>query len=470
MAVAAGARAGFGRGRGGGAVGDRCAGKRVGLGLHARQEAELAVGDDRIARVDTGGDERAVAGVAGHGDGAELDGAVGLDDVDRGAVLAVLHGGRGDDDGAAVDADIGDDVDEAAGPERAILVGEDRLEGDHARRRVDGVVDEGEAAVVARDAGDPVDGADGGLPGGEGGADLIEHALGHTVGDRDGRELVDGDDGEVVVVGLHQRALVEETLAGAAGDGGANLGITELEFGIGDGGFLGLHGGVGGGGLGDVLDVLLFRDGGLAVEQTVAIEIGLGLLGVGAGGGEVGARAAEAVFERAAVEGDEEVAGLHVLTLLEIHLGNDAIDLGFDDDSAHGLHIADRLDAAGHVFLGCDGDLDGYGGRGGSGGGTCGGARFATAGEGEKRGGQRPGGKLQGSEASGVVHRLDRILAAGRRDGRSGRQRSAGSIEGAIERRLRSKMAGPGCMGGDKLVGKRGARRKPPGEVARACP
>jgi hypothetical protein len=228
------------------------------------------------------------------------------------------------------------------------------------------------------DTGGAVRGGDRGGARGEGGADFLEGALGHRVGHGDRVQLVDRDDGEIIVVGLHERALVQEELAGAAGDRRADLGVAEQQLGVGHRRLLGLHLRPGRLGLGRILHIFLLRDGGLVVQPLVTVKVGLRLRGHGPGVGEVGARAAQAVLERPAVELHQQVAGLHVVALAEMHLGDDAVDLRLDGDVAQGLHRADGLNPARHVLLHGDGGLDGHGGSAAR---LGGGGAAATGGE-----------------------------------------------------------------------------------------
>ena len=66
--------------------------------VRAGREAQLAVGDDLLARLDAARDHRVVVRRARDADRPHRDGAIGSDDVDVLALLAVLHGGRRHDD------------------------------------------------------------------------------------------------------------------------------------------------------------------------------------------------------------------------------------------------------------------------------------------------------------------------------------------------------------------------------------
>ena len=120
---------------------------------------------------------------------------------------------------------------------------------------------------------------------------------------------------------------MQEALAGATGDGGPDLSVAELELGVGHRGRLGLHVRLGCLGPRLVLGESFLGNGRLLVEVGIALGVDNGFRGLGAGGGERGLRLQQRILERAAVERDQQVAGLNLITLLELQLCNDAIDL-----------------------------------------------------------------------------------------------------------------------------------------------
>ena len=79
-------------------------------------------------------------------DRPQLHGLIRLDEVDVGAVRAGLHGQRRHDDRRRFGRQPHHDVDELAGPELPIVVGERPLDLDRAGRLIDGVVDERDVA------------------------------------------------------------------------------------------------------------------------------------------------------------------------------------------------------------------------------------------------------------------------------------------------------------------------------------
>ena len=116
------------------------------LTLVPGREPQLADGDDLLARLQAARDDGVVALGARDLDVAQLDGHVGLDDVDVLAVRAVLHRRRRRDDGVLLLVQRQHDVDELPGPERLVGIRELGLELDRAGRHVGGVVDERELA------------------------------------------------------------------------------------------------------------------------------------------------------------------------------------------------------------------------------------------------------------------------------------------------------------------------------------
>src|SRR5262245_67709 len=98
------------------------------LHLGAGRESRQAVGHDSLARLEALGDDRLAALGARHGNAAEIDGRVRLDDVDEGALLSGLDGLRRDHDGVGLGGQGEGDIGELARPEAPLLVGERGLE------------------------------------------------------------------------------------------------------------------------------------------------------------------------------------------------------------------------------------------------------------------------------------------------------------------------------------------------------
>ena len=88
-----------------------------------------------------------------------------------------------------------------------------------------------------------------------------------------------------------------------------------------------------------------------AAQGLGPLEAGRGLVAQRRRAAALGDRALDVGPALVGVEGDEHVAGLHLLAFLELDLVDDAGDLGGDDDGFEGPHGADRLagldDAAG---------------------------------------------------------------------------------------------------------------------------
>ncbi len=372
-------------------------------------EAFLAFGDHVFAGVEAGADD-GLFGLAGGGVEAKDGDVANGDSVlrfvqhpDELAAGAGLDGLRIDEHAGGFDAKAGADVDELAGPENAVGIGEAGFEFDGAGGGVDGAIDEGQRA-----GGDAVtfgESGDGHGPFGLVFADLWEEVFGDGECDVDGGGLEEGDEGVVVLFG--KGALLGGDDAGAAGDGGVDFGVVDEEasfleagavgafggFRAFDGGAAGIDGGFGGVGIGGGLvglfageDALLFQLAAAAGDGVeifpgglIAIDVGFGLFGVGLIAGDVGLDFGELADEGFGVEGEEELAFADVLAFDEVDVDDGGGDASFDFDGGAGFDVADGGDFEGDVGRGGLDGADGLGGRNGGRGGGC----FAGAGQGE---------------------------------------------------------------------------------------
>ena len=100
----------------------------------------MAFDDDLFAGAEAGFDGDVAVNPGAEDDGAEFDGLLVGEDVDVVAGLAVLERGGGDDDGVLQRFKEDGDVDELAGPEAGVGVGESGFKADGAGGSVDGVV------------------------------------------------------------------------------------------------------------------------------------------------------------------------------------------------------------------------------------------------------------------------------------------------------------------------------------------
>jgi len=91
-------------------------------------ESRLAVDDDPFTRPQPRSDDRPQIADLRDRDGTDRDRSIGLDDIDIGAVRALLHGGRGDGQPVRQGFEQQPRVDQLAGPQPALLVWKDRLE------------------------------------------------------------------------------------------------------------------------------------------------------------------------------------------------------------------------------------------------------------------------------------------------------------------------------------------------------
>ena len=175
--------------------------------------------------------------------------------------------------------------------------------------------------------------------------DVVQLRLRHRECDVDGRQLIDGD--QIDVVGLDDVALLHHQVSGAAVDRRADGGIAELDLGLLHGRFIGLDGGlralngglirlhclVRGVGIGGVLLALVLGNdalleqvliaGGLRLRvfmrRDVAAQVGLGLAQLGGVAGQVGLRLADHGVERPPVDAEQQIALFDGVAFLEMY-------------------------------------------------------------------------------------------------------------------------------------------------------
>ena len=341
-------------GRGGGDGGGGGGGGRSGLvgddDVAALAEPIETFEDDGVAWVDALGDGLLRAAERTEDNVANGRFVVLVDDVNIGAAGAELDGGGRDHDGVFEGADAHADVDELVGEEAFVVVGKFGLEAERAGGGIDLVIE------GFQEAG----GEDGGfvaIPG------FDDHRLARLVGFEDGGEidLGDGerdgnrtrlsDDDDAIGVGLPDEiAGVDPAQTGAAGDGGFDAGVGELQPGVVD---LGLIGGDGALALGDerLLDVeLLLRDEVLRVEISDTLEIAAGAFEAGDVLAELSFGLGEADAVGCGIDFGEHGALFDALTFFEGDAEELAVDLGFDGDGIERGDAADGLEMNGQVF------------------------------------------------------------------------------------------------------------------------
>src|ERR1041385_1300860 len=113
----------------------------------ARTEEKLSIGDDPLARLDTFFDNRLAVKRPADDNRADFHPRFAAYDEYLLALLARLHSLRRDDDRALIDQ-LQHRFDELPRPQAAVAVGERSLELDGSRRTVNGVVDEGQIALL----------------------------------------------------------------------------------------------------------------------------------------------------------------------------------------------------------------------------------------------------------------------------------------------------------------------------------
>jgi len=286
------------------------------LHLGAGKEAQLAVGDDGIAGRDALLDHHLPAEGAAGCDQADRHLAIRPHDVDELALLSGLDS-FGGHNGSSLNGVEGEDGSyELARPECGVPVVDGGLKVNGAGGGVHRVVDDGEGA--GRTAGGVVLGehANGERVDGVEAAHGGEMLFRHVEVDENGGDLMDHHQRNVV--GLDQVSGVDQQVAGASGQGRADLAVIQVEFG-------GTHGG----------EVAIERrlganDAGLSGARRFTGDIGAGLSLVGLRAGD-DARLGE--------------FGVAIgVTLVESGLGCVASEVG--------LHLADLGAVARHVGFG----------------------------------------------------------------------------------------------------------------------
>ena len=338
----------------------------LGLDGHAIADGHEALNDDAFAWGESFADDAEAVE-----EGAECDRTVngfllGIDDPDVRAALVVGDGGVADEEGVVLGTAGDADFCEEAGGHEAVLVGKDAAGEDGAGFWIEGIVNEVDLAEVR-----PVGLADESHFGGnllEKGAVALAVFVELTVFER--RTLIDldvavdgvegddgGEDGGVFGAAGDEVAFGDTGVADAAGDGGADLGEIEVEFGGAEGGFGTAHGGFASGNRFQA-SLRLFEGDGLVFAETFGV-FGLdgGEFGEGFGFSEDGFGALDGGLEGAGVDGEEEVACFDFRSLDETDLGEVAGYLSADIDLFTGGEAASE-------FIPVDDTLSDGGGNG----------------------------------------------------------------------------------------------------------
>ena len=172
---------------------------------------QMTVGDDDLAGLESRSDDRLVTFGSGDRDRAHFDLGVAIDDEHVRARLPGLHGQRRHHDGVRIGAEEQRRVHELSGPEAVADVVERRFQLDRARGRVDGIVDERQAAVHRgrRPSAPGSGGPDAERPGPLEPPDAVEELARHRERHVDRRQLVHHDERCLPAVrGLDQIAFV----------------------------------------------------------------------------------------------------------------------------------------------------------------------------------------------------------------------------------------------------------------------
>jgi hypothetical protein len=203
-------------------------------------ELDLPVGDHALAEPEPRLEDAHRVDRAPHLHRAQSRSPVFADHEGVGPILAHLDRGVGDDGGAALHAELHGDVDELTRPERVVLVGELRLQPDGPGGGIDRVLEEHEGAarlLPARAARARRHRHHARLhPAAELGQVLLGDREAHVNGDQ-----APNDHQRLSVVRLDDVAGDHQQAAGAAGDGGADLGELDVERGRADPRFRGLE-------------------------------------------------------------------------------------------------------------------------------------------------------------------------------------------------------------------------------------
>ncbi|MNS97803.1 hypothetical protein D3C72_1321500 [compost metagenome] len=284
--------------------------------------------------------------------------ALGIDHVQRGAV-GQHHERRGRHHRDAVEHAHRDArVDELAGPQALVGVGEHGLGAHGADLRIDRVVDEVERAeqrlAPARDQRLDLGAR------ARRGQQVLQVAFGHGEAHGDGVELGDGDQRQR---GLHQRTRVDVDGADAPRDGRAQRGVAQRHLRRLHGRAVGRHGGalrleLRQRGVGRALgnEVLCHQ---VLAALVLALQVGHGglvLLLLGPGAGQVG-------LVVAVVQREEQLPRFHELAFLDVHRAHGVGDLRAQVDAVERNHAAVDLHRHRHVLLLGRGQRDQRGGR-----------------------------------------------------------------------------------------------------------
>jgi hypothetical protein len=302
---------------------------RRGLLLHrdlgARGETHLAEGHHPLAGGQTFCDHGLRPDRAIHRDCARLHGVVGLDHEHQRAVLAGLHCLRRHDDRVRLDAQRDRDVDELARPEALLCVGEAGLDREGAGVRVGRVLDVGDrallrCAVIARDG-----------RGHRHGAcrhrflQLGEVALRQGESHVNRAHLIDRDQGRRVC-GLDRAAELLADGAEPSVDRGLDHGIGQLDLVVVDHGLIGADRGLRRGDR-SARGIDLLLGGKILLRQRAqAVEFALRVGQLGLVALEHRLRPSELRLSLPAVEHEQQVAGLHLLTVGHRDLGDLTVD------------------------------------------------------------------------------------------------------------------------------------------------
>ena len=297
-------------------------------------------------------------------DRPQLDGLVRFDDVHVVAVRPRLNGRRRHNDGGRLGGQPDDNVGELSWPECPVFVGKRALDFDRSRRLIDDVVHEGDAADGAR-AGWVVGQPRLHLkrPAGHETPQVRQHRLGECERDIHRRHLIDGDERRLIV-GAHEIAGRHHQCAGSTADRRANGGVLQLHLGVFNRGAIGRQCGLERGDLRARRVARLTRDNAALCQLLLPLQNRLRVRGRGRIALECGGRLQQRRFERSAVQREELLPLLHVVTLLEFDGGELAGDLGADGHRRIRLDRADHADLERHVLLDGSRGRDGHCRRG----------------------------------------------------------------------------------------------------------
>jgi hypothetical protein len=318
------------------------------LDLGAVGQAVAALGDEGFAGLHALGDADRRRGARATGDRALADRAVGIELPDEIAAGAGAHGGDRHDHHVLQRLQRQPNVDELAGEQGPVGVGEARLGADGAGRGVDAVVQRAENAFVEGDGLGAIEGDHRQLA-------LVRLRLdARRVVLRDGELDVDGgdlgDDRDARGrAGRDEVTEVDGAQADAARDRRDDAAVAEVQPGRADGGA------VGGDGAFQLLDQrrlgvdVLTGDGVLREQGLVALQLDarVGELGFVARHGAL--RLHQGHFQRPGIDDGERFALLHHLAFAEEDLGDHAGDLRHDGHGGRRRHGAQAVEGDRHV-------------------------------------------------------------------------------------------------------------------------